>query len=117
TKGALANDLVTDTSVFASVRESVSRIQAATEDARSITENLRAVAQKINDSSNTVGVLLHDQKAADNLKATVENLQQGTKKFDQNMEALQHNFLFRGFFRKKAKRERDQEKASVVNGK
>ncbi len=116
TKGALANELVTDTAVFASVRESVSRIQAASQDAKSITENLRAVAEKINDSSNTVGVLLHDQKAADNLKATVENLQQGTQKFDENMEALQHNFLFRGFFRKKAKREKEQEKTSMVNG-
>ncbi len=115
TKGVLANELVTDTAVFVSVRESVSRIRSAADDAKSITENLKTVAQKINDSSNTVGVLLHDQRAADNLKATVENLQQGTQKFDENMEALQHNFLFRGFFRKKAKREKEQHRSSMVN--
>jgi len=35
----------------------------------------------------------------------VENLQSGTKKFEENMEALKHNFLFRGYFRRKEKRE------------
>jgi phospholipid/cholesterol/gamma-HCH transport system substrate-binding protein len=63
-----------------------------------------------------VGVLLHDQQSADNLRATMENLQSGTQKFDEDMEALQHNFLFRGFFRKKAKREQtEQKKQMAVN--
>lgn len=33
----------------------------------------------------------------------MNNIQQATKKLDENMEALQHNFLLRGFFKKKAK--------------
>jgi len=37
------------------------------------------------------------------MKLTVENLREGTKKFNEDMEALQHNFLFRGFFRKRAR--------------
>jgi phospholipid/cholesterol/gamma-HCH transport system substrate-binding protein len=46
----------------------------------------------------------------------MENLQSGTQKFDEDMEALQHNFLFRGFFRKKAKREQtEQKKQMAVN--
>jgi hypothetical protein len=35
----------------------------------------------------------------------------------QEGEALQHNFLFRGFFRKKAKREKEQQKKEMVNNK
>jgi hypothetical protein len=31
-------------------------------------------------------------------------MQQDARKFNDEMEALQHNFLFRGFFRKRAKR-------------
>lgn len=50
------------------------------------------------------GVVFNDKEVADNLRIAVENLRAGTKKFDEDMEALQHNFLFRGFFRKKAKR-------------
>ena len=31
------------------------------------------------------------------------------------MEALQHNFLFRGFFRKRAKQPQAQQKKEIVN--
>ena len=117
TKGVLANDLVSDTSLFKSLKSTAEQIRQASNNANALTNNLKAVTEKINDSTNTVGVLLHDQQAADNLKATVENLQSGTQKFNENMEALQHNFLFRGFFRKKAKREKEQQKKEMVNNK
>jgi phospholipid/cholesterol/gamma-HCH transport system substrate-binding protein len=117
TKGVLANDLVSDTSLFKSLKLTAEQIRQASDNANALTNNLKAVTEKINDSTNTVGVLLHDQHAADNLKATVENLQSGTQKFNENMEALQHNFLFRGFFRKKAKREKEQQKKETVNNK
>ena len=51
-------------------------------------------------------MLLHDEQAATNIKITLKNLQSGTKKLDEDLEALQHNFLLRGFFRKKARNEK-----------
>jgi len=117
TKGVLANDLVSDTTLFKSLRSTAEQIRQASDNANVLTNNLKTVTDKINDSTNTVGVLLHDQKAASNLKATVENLQSGTQKFNEDMEALQHNFLFRGFFRKKAKREKEQQTKEMVNNK
>jgi len=114
TRGVLANDLVSDTTIFRSLRSSVAQIQEASDNAKELTNNLKTVSQKINDSSNTVGILLHDQQTADNLRATIENLQSGTHKFDEDMEALQHNFLFRGFFRKKAKREQAEQQKQTA---
>jgi phospholipid/cholesterol/gamma-HCH transport system substrate-binding protein len=115
TKGVLANDLVSDTSLFKSLRSTAAQIQEASDNAKELTDNLKAVSQKINDSSNTLGVLLHDQQAGTDLRTTVQNLQSGTHKFDEDMEALQHNFLFRGFFRKRAKQEKQQQQKEVVN--
>lgn len=115
TKGVLANDLVTDTSLFQSLKTASIQIRQASDNAKELTGNLKTVTEKINDSSNTVGVLLHDQQAATNLRAMIENLQSGTKKFDEDMEALQHNFLFRGFFRKRAKQQQAQQKKEIVN--
>ncbi|HEV8506427.1 MAG TPA: MlaD family protein [Chitinophagaceae bacterium] len=117
TEGTLANDLVSDTTIFKSLRSSVAQIQEASDNAKQLTDNLKTVSQKINDSSNTVGVLLHDQQTADNLRATIGNLQSGTQKFDEDMEALQHNFLFRGFFRKKAKREQAEQQKQTTQQK
>jgi phospholipid/cholesterol/gamma-HCH transport system substrate-binding protein len=106
TKGALANDLVTDTTFFKTLQASASQIQEASRNAKELTNNLKAVSYNLKDSSNVAGVLFNDKAAAANLKTTVENLQSGTKKFDEDMEALQHNFLFRGFFRKRAKQQK-----------
>jgi phospholipid/cholesterol/gamma-HCH transport system substrate-binding protein len=113
TKGALANDLVTDTSFFKTLQASALQIQEASRNAKELTNNLKAVSYNLKDSSNVAGVLFNDKAAAANLKTTVENLQAGTKKFDEDMEALQHNFLFRGFFRKRAKQQSQQAKQAT----
>jgi len=44
-----------------------------------------------------------DKKIGNSLDTTLYNIQQTTKKLDENMEAMQHNFLLKGFFKKKAK--------------
>src|SRR5436190_4668418 len=91
-KGSLTNDLVSDTVLFKTLQASASQIQEASRNAKELTGNLKDVSYKLKDSSNLAGVLFHDTGAANNLKATVQNLQSGTKKFDEDMEALQHNF-------------------------
>jgi phospholipid/cholesterol/gamma-HCH transport system substrate-binding protein len=40
------------------------------------------------------------------MEKTMVNAQSASAKLDENMEAMQHNFLLRGYFRKKEKRER-----------
>ena len=41
---------------------------------------------------------------AENLNLTLINLRRGSKGFDENMTAAKHNFLFKGYFDRKAKR-------------
>ena len=36
----------------------------------------------------------------DNLAASMKNIEKATKAFNQNMEAIKHSFLFRGYFRR-----------------
>ncbi|MDB5195925.1 MAG: transporter permease [Flaviaesturariibacter sp.] len=111
-KGNLANDLVTDTVVFSRLRSSMSQIETLTQTANGVINNLQQTASGINsslaDKNSPAGALLHDEQTAASLKATVKNLETSTQKLDENMEALQHNFLLRGFFRKKAKAETKQ---------
>jgi phospholipid/cholesterol/gamma-HCH transport system substrate-binding protein len=107
-QGSLTNGLVNDTVLFAHLKAASLQIQEASRNAKELTDNLNEVSYKLKDSSNLAGVVLHDQATADNLRATVDNLKSGTKKFDEDMEALQHNFLFRGFFKKRAKQQQQQ---------
>jgi len=107
-KGALTYDLVNDTTFYARLKAASLQIHEASENAKEMTKNLTYVSYRLRDSSNLAGVVFQDQQTAANLRTAVENIQAGTKKFDENMEALQHNFLFRGFFRKRAKQQQQQ---------
>lgn len=115
-KGTLANELVNDTVIYSRLRASAEQIHQASgqigvtiQNANEVAKNLRAFTNTLKDSAGIAGVLLHDTAAASNLKATFENLQAGTHKFDENMEALQHNFLFKRFFKKKAQLRKEQQ--------
>jgi len=111
-KGTLANELLTDTAVFANLKSAVNSLKQTASSAAQMTSNLNATSNKLNSDKNAVGVLLNDEETGARLKSTVTNLESSTKKLDENMEALQHNFLLRGFFRKKAKAEaKEKEKA------
>jgi phospholipid/cholesterol/gamma-HCH transport system substrate-binding protein len=118
-KGSLANDLVTDTVVFARLRSSVVKLQEIAQSAEVIVQsaevivhNLDSASAGLNNTSSPVGVMLNDPKAAADLKATLHNLSLGSKKLDEDLEAVQHNFLLKGFFRKKAKQEAKMDTAS-----
>jgi phospholipid/cholesterol/gamma-HCH transport system substrate-binding protein len=109
TKGSLANELVTDTSLFRTLQSASVRVKEASSNARELTENLKQVSYKLKYSSNLAGVVFNDEQTAGNLRLMVDNLRQGAEKFNDDMEALQHNFLLRGFFRKRAKRQQQEQ--------
>ena len=103
TKGGLAHELLTDTTVYGELRTSMAQLKQATSAAADLTHNLEQTSNKLNNKNNAVGVLLTDEEFARQLKGTMQNLETSTQKFDQNMQALQNNFLLRGYFKKQAK--------------
>lgn len=106
-KGSLTNDLVTDTVIFTRLRNSVIQLQQITQSAQGVVNNLDKASSGLSSTSSPVGVLLNDPKAAADLKSTLSNLNVSSQKLSDDLEALQHNFLLRGFFRKKAKAKAD----------
>jgi len=75
--------------------------------------NLNETTSRLNQKDNAIGVLTNDPEAANEIKQILKNLNMSTEKLDENMEALQSNFLFRGFFKKKAKEEAAATKDSI----
>ena len=101
-KGTLANQLVTDTVVFNSLKKSVLKMQQMADTAKQLVSNLKEASKNPN---SPVGVLLHDEKAGAELKAAITNLESSSKKLDEDLEAIQHSFLLRRYFKNKAKKE------------
>ena len=101
--GSLPDSLVTDRTSYASLTSTVGDLHRAGE---SVAGAMDGLATSVRDPTTPVGTLLHDQEAAAQLKATLENLNRGSALLADDLEAAQHNFLLRGFFKKREKAER-----------
>jgi phospholipid/cholesterol/gamma-HCH transport system substrate-binding protein len=115
-EGSLTYNLVHDTVFYSHLKNTAAQIQQASitikessENIKRITGNIETVSRRLDSTGSPVGVLLNDQEAGDNLRLTLENLQTGSKKLDEDLEAIQHNFLFRGFFKKKEKQKIEEQ--------
>lgn len=109
----LANQLLTDTVVFSQFKASAQQMQEVVSKAETVTTNLSEASRKMNTTDNGIGILLNDEEFGYQLKNTMRNLETSTEKLDENMEAVQHNFLFRGYFRRKAKEEKNNADAEA----
>jgi phospholipid/cholesterol/gamma-HCH transport system substrate-binding protein len=72
------------------------------------TAHLNSVSAKIDSGQGTVGALVNDKQVYNDLEQTTASLQAtmvlaqaGVTDFQENMEALKHNFLLSGYFKKR----------------
>ena len=84
--------------------------QEAIKNATLATAHLNSVSAKIDSGQGTVGALVNDKQLYSNLsqstatlQTTMVQAQTGVTDFRENMEALKHSFLFKKYFRKKAR--------------
>ncbi|KQN36377.1 ABC transporter permease [Pedobacter sp. Leaf41] len=103
TKNGLMDKMMTDTAVFAKLERSASTLQKTAQSASVMAANLEKASGKLNSNDNAAGLLLNDAKTADQVRAIMINLEKSSKKLDEDLEALQSNFLLRGFFKKRAR--------------
>ncbi|WPU97618.1 MlaD family protein [Mucilaginibacter sp. cycad4] len=107
TKGGLADKMLTDTATFAQIKQAVGQLQQTAANASTLTNNLTKASNKLNTTDNALGVLLNDPKAAVQTQSAINNLQAASIKLNDDLEAVQHNFFLRGFFKKKEKAKAD----------
>lgn len=81
----------------------ISSLQVTAGNAEVISYQLADIMTKINGGEGTLGRLIQDTTIAENLNQTIVNLKKSSKGLDENMNAAKHNFLFRGYFKKKEK--------------
>jgi phospholipid/cholesterol/gamma-HCH transport system substrate-binding protein len=75
--------------------------QSFTSSLSTAAENLDSISAKINGGQGSIGQLVNDKEIYNQLNATAAQAQAGAAAFKDNMQALQHNFLLRGFFNKR----------------
>lgn len=115
-EGTLAT-LLTDTTLALELRQAVKKIKSVETSAERLADDLDAIAGSIdkdlNQGQGTVNALMKDSVMADRLRQTIDNVEKGTAAFNINMEAMRHNFLFRGYFKKQEKEKKKAEKEAA----
>jgi len=87
-------------------------LKITADNARIISHQLSEIMADINKGKGTLGRLIKDSTMAENLNLTLINLRRGSKGFDENMTAAKHNFLFKGYFERKAKNAAEKQEAN-----
>jgi phospholipid/cholesterol/gamma-HCH transport system substrate-binding protein len=117
-KGSLGA-ILTDTSFALSLNEAVEKINTVGKQADTLAEEITELAASVkgdlNNGKGVANALLKDSSMTTKLNQSLDHIEKGTDAFNQNMEALKHNFLLRGYFRKLEKQKQKQEKRNIVN--
>ncbi len=93
----------------------VNNLETSSNEINSILNNINSVVNDFNSSEGAYNYIVRDTALVNNLKSTIKNINEGTEKFNENMEALKHNFLTRGYFRKLERQEKKEAKKSTDN--
>lgn len=99
----LVTKLITDSTYAETFEKALNNVAEVGKNSKVMSEDLKEVISKFNDGNNAIGVLLTDTAFANKLRTTLGNAESASVKLDENMEALQHNFLLKGYFRKQKK--------------
>jgi phospholipid/cholesterol/gamma-HCH transport system substrate-binding protein len=97
--------------------------QKAIDNATMATAHLNSVSAKIDSGQGTVGALVNDKQLYSNLaqstatlQTTMVQAQTGVTDFQENMEALKHNFLLSGYFKKRGYNDSAELGANRISG-
>jgi len=97
-KKSLVNQLLTDTLVFYSIKHSVVQLHNIADTASIFIENIKKASAN---TKSPIGILLHDEQSGTSLKTTISNLECSSARLNQDLEALQHTFPLKKFFKKR----------------
>ena len=103
-----AGMLLTNEAASKNLQDAISHINHASQEADDLMNKLHGIAddldKSINDTHGTIHTVLRDSTISIKINNSLDNIQKGTASFNEDMEALKHNFLFRGYFKKQAKK-------------
>ncbi|MEI2737991.1 MAG: MlaD family protein [Chitinophagaceae bacterium] len=109
-KGSLGA-ILTDTSIAQNLNQAMVKIQQVGDHADELANELAKLAeglkQDINSGKGPAHAILKDSALVTKLNNSISNIEKGTAAFNQNMEALKHNFLLRGYFKKLEKKQKE----------
>lgn len=112
-KGSLGK-IITDTALVYNLNDAVEKIKLAGVNATLLANEINtlslSVKKDITEGKGPANAILKDSALVLKLSNSLNNIEKGTAGFNENMEALKSNFLFRGYFRRLEQQKKEAEK-------
>ncbi|MBK5214314.1 MAG: MCE family protein [Flavobacteriaceae bacterium] len=100
--------LLSDTVSANQIKKVFANLEKSSKDINEVTKNLDEYLKEIKSGKGTLNYVTQDEVLIKNIDSTMINIKEAAEKLNENMEALKHNFLFRGYFRKLERQERKE---------
>jgi len=102
--------LLSDTVSKNQIKKVFGNLEKSSDHISEVTKTLDEYINEIKSGKGTLNHITQDEVLVKNIDSTMINIKEAAEKLNENMEALKHNFLFRGYFRKLERRERKEAK-------
>lgn len=92
--------ILKDTAVANSIRNIVSNLDNTSDEINKAVSNVNKTILNIKDGKGALNYLSNDPGLVRKIDSTMTNVNEASIRLNEDLEALKHNFLFRGYFRK-----------------
>ena len=110
TKSSSVNKFFADSLLYDTLKSAISELKSIMQKASSFANNMNLISQNLvdasnnlSDTTNTAGMLLNRKETAADIESSIKSVKEAGKKLNDDLEAIQHNFVFRSYFKRKAK--------------
>ncbi len=92
-----------DSAVANKMRRAITHLDESSQNINKTVGNLNETISNAKTGKGAINYLSNDANLVKNIDSTMNNLNKASSLLNQNLEALKHNFLFRGYFKKMEK--------------
>lgn len=109
-ENSVAGVMFNDTVSANQLKNTIQNLEQSSKDMQLVLGNLNTSINQIKDGKGAINYLSTNEELVEQLRDIITTIDEGTDKFNENMEALKHNFLTRGYFRKLERAQKKAEK-------
>ncbi|MBE7639175.1 MCE family protein [Salegentibacter sp. BLCTC] len=109
-ENSLAGLLLADSAAQHDFSVIVKDLKISSSQIKAISTDLEIFSNDLTSEKGALNYIIKDTAFVDHLDNSMQNIEEATHRFNENMEALKHNILFRGYFRKLERQKAREEK-------
>lgn len=98
--------LLSDKNSAEQIKTVFSNLEKSSNDINDVTKKMDDYFDELKGGKGTLNYVTQNQDLKDDIDSTMINIKQASERLNENMEALKHNFLFRGYFRRQAEQKK-----------